>query len=142
MTRIRTWLIRLGANCAGFAATPAAAQALGQAHEPEISLWRVVGAVVFCCLLGAAGALALKYRMRGRAAPARGFDGKALRQLVAGITFRPTAGDTSTRLKVVETVQLGCQVDVSLLDCDGAAVMIVTSPHGAFVVNPKTEAAP
>ena len=38
-------------------------------------------------------------------------------------------------MQVVETVRLTNQVDVSLVECDGDAVMIVTSPHGAFVVN-------
>lgn len=120
----------------GLIATSLAAQTLGQAHEPEISLLRVIGALLFCCLLGAAGALALKYRLRGRPSPGRGLDGKMLSQLVAGLSFRATATDApDARLRVVETVRLGYQVEVSLLECDGGTVVIVTSPQGAFVVN-------
>ncbi len=121
---------------ASLAAIPAAAQTLGQAHEPEISLWRVVGALVFCCLLGAAGALALKYRMQGRPVRGKVLDMKNLGQVAASLGLRARREDgPPARLQVIETVRLSYQVEVSLLECDGVSVMLVTSPHGAFVVN-------
>lgn len=122
-----------------FVALPACAQTLGQASGPDISWWRVIGALVFCCLLGLAGALALKYRMQRQgmtAKPVR-FDPKALSGLLDMFraTPAPETGEAS-RLKVIATVRLSYQVDVSLLESDGKTVMIVTSPQGAFVVNP------
>jgi len=114
----------------------ASAQTLGLASSPEVSWWRVVGALVFCCLLGGAGALALRYRLQGQKAHVRTFDAKTLSQLFTGLNFRRLPADGApARLRLIETVRLSYQVDVSLLECDGVGVMIVTSPHGAFVVD-------
>ena len=118
------------------AGRPAQAQTLGLAHGPEISWWRVVAALVFCCLLGGAGALALRYRLRGRKPDIRLFNAESWRHLIAGLGIKSKATDEApSRLKLLQTVHLSYQVDVSLLECDGAIVMIATSPHGAFVVN-------
>ncbi|TMJ18113.1 MAG: hypothetical protein E6G94_00680, partial [Alphaproteobacteria bacterium] len=48
------------------AASPAAAQTIGQASGgPDISIWRVLGALLFCLLLAAGAAFALRTRLRG-----------------------------------------------------------------------------
>ncbi len=117
-------------------AMPACAQTLGLAHGPEISWWRVVAALVFCCLLGGAGALALRYRLRGQAPNLRLMDAKKWQHLVAALGLKTKGKDSPPpRLQLIETVHLSYQVDVCLLECDGASVMIATSPRGAFVIN-------
>jgi hypothetical protein len=124
----------LAVLAAGMAAMPAYAQTLGLAPSHEVPMWRVVGALLFCCALGAAGAFALKYRMRNAAPMARGTARFDWRQLAGDLRLgpRPAAQDPG-RLKVVETVRLGYQVEVNLLECDGKSIVIVASPHGAFV---------
>ncbi len=138
-------MIRRGLKFSGLAgailvvwttAGPALAQSLGLAHDPDISLWRVAGALLFCCLLGAGGALALKYRLQGKKIPQRSFDTGALGQWLARIgRTSPEPDGSPERLKVIATVRLSYQVDVSLLECDGTPLVIVTSPHGAFIAN-------
>lgn len=147
MTLTATRAIRVGTGAGLLAglAVPACAQALGQAAGPEISWWRVIGALIFCCLLGLAGAFALKYRMRQSGAGLKrpAFDPRAFSGLLD--LFRVKANKVETdegRLKLISTVRLSYQADVSLLECDGKTVMIVTTPQGAFVVNPETPTQP
>jgi len=125
------------AFAASVCALPAHSQTLGLAPSHDVSLWRVVSALLFCCALGAAGAFALKVRMRNRPM-AQGKVSLDWRQLVGNLRLGArAAGEGTGRLKVVETVRLGYQVEVSLLECDGKAMVIVTSPHGAFVADPE-----
>lgn len=136
MTRAVPGLLSAGGLAA--ASLPACAQTLGQAAGPEISWWRIIGAFLFCCLLGIAGAFALKYRMRrqGVAGKPVAFDPRVLSGLFEMFQGKADKGEGEARLKVLSTVRLSYQVDVSLLECDGKTVMIVTSPQGAFVINP------
>jgi|GEM_PF-1953015 len=121
-------------------ALPAAAQTLGLAPRHEMPAWRVLLALLFCCLLGFAGALALRHRLKaGADARMPGLAGQALARILPLFRIKPgTKTDTPSRLQVVETVSLSHQVDVSLLTCDGATILMVTSQQGAFVVNPDT----
>jgi len=121
----------------GALAAPVHAQTLGLAPSHEVSLWRVVGALVFCLILGAAGAFALRFRMRAKASVAPARTVADWRQLVAGLGIgaRPAA-ETAGRLKLVETVRLGYQVEVNLVECDGKPLVIVVSPHGAVITDP------
>ena len=124
---------------------PVYAQTLGQAGGPEISWWRIIGAFLFCCLLGVAGAFALKYRMRrqGVAGKPVAFDPRVLSGLFEMFQGKASkGGGDEARLKVLSTVRLGYQVEVSLLECDGKTVMIATSPQGAFVINPDGSSTP
>ena len=123
---------------------PVCAQSLGLAPRHEISIWRVLLALAFCCLLGFAGALALKYRLKNQTPNIKTFfNGRPLRDLLPAFRWKPKAGEAvPSRLQVVESVSLPNQVDVSLVACDGAVVMIVTSPHGAFIVNPDKPVKP
>lgn len=141
--RRKYWRETLAVLAAGLAGLPARAQTLGLAPAHDISPWRVVGALLFCCVLGAAGALALRYRLRGTAsrpraaARGRGLAAVDWRQAMAGFALKTrTATKEVGRLQVVETVRLGYQVEVNLLECDGKSLVIVTSPQGAFVANP------
>ncbi len=133
-------------SAGGLAVTslPVYAQTLGQAGSPEISWWRIIGAFLFCCLLGVAGAFALRYRMRrqGVAGKPVAFDPRVLTGLFEIFQGKADKGEGEARLKVLSTVRLSYQVDVSLLECDGKTVMIVTSPQGAFVVNPDGSSTP
>ena len=116
------------------AALPAHGQTLGLAPSHDVSVWRVVAALLFCCALGAAGAFALKFRLRNGAPVARGKARLDWRQLVGDLRIGArTGGNEVGRLKLVETVRLGYQVEVNLLECDGKSIVIVASPHGAFV---------
>jgi hypothetical protein len=138
-------LASLLAGVVGVTGGPAFAQTLGQASGPEVSWWRVIGALVFCCLLGVAGALALKYRMRHQAMPGKSvpFDPRVLNGLFQAFRGKSDKNENSdSRLKVVSTVRLSYQVEVSLLEADGKTVMIVTSPQGAFVINPDAPSTP
>lgn len=128
----------LAAIAAGAVALPVQAQTLGLAPSHEVSPWRVVGALLFCCVLGAAGAFALRFRTRGKAAIATGRAMPNWRQLVADfrIGIKPAA-EGAGRLRLVETIRLGYQVEVNLMECDGKTLVIVTSPHGAFVADPN-----
>ncbi len=123
--------------CASAASLPAHAQTLGLAPSHEVSPWRILGALVFCCVLGLAAALALRFRMRGKAAPTQGLKATNWRQFMADFGLgTKTSSAGAGRLRVIETVRLGYQVEVNLLECDGKGIVIVTSPHGAFVANP------
>lgn len=135
-SRPPTYLRMAVAVLAGCAvALPVHAQTLGLAPSHDVSPWRIVGALLFCCALGAAGAFALRYRLRGKtAAPAR--TAPDWRQLIAslGVGAKPAA-EGGGRLRLVETVRLGYQVEVNLMECDGKTMVIVASPHGAFVAD-------
>lgn len=119
-----------GLTAALLTATPALAQTLGHGAGGTIAWWRVFGATGLCLLLGVAGVLALKARRDGLALSWAMFDPRAL-----GARLKAPVDDTR-RLRVVETVRLPHQVEVSLLTCDDESVLIATSPHGAFVVAP------
>ena len=132
-----------GALLVAVAATPACAQKLGLAPAHEVSPWRIVGALLFCCVLGIAGAFALQFRLRGKAPKLQGMKPANWRALLAGFgTAGRSTGAGAGRLRVIETVRLGYQVEVNLLECDGKGIVIVTSPHGAFVANPTAPDAP
>jgi len=119
------------------ASLPAQAQTLGLAPSHEVSPWRIVGALLFCCVLGLAAALALRFRMRGKAMPTQGLKAVNWRQFMAdfGVGTK-TSSAGAGRLRLIETARLGYQVEVNLLECDGKSIVVVTSPHGAFVANP------
>jgi len=116
------------------------AQTLGQAPHHEISAWRVLLALLTCCVLGFAGALALRYRLKtGGHQPASVAGASAMASLAQIFRLKPKAEtNANSRLQLLETVNLSHQVDVSLLSCDGATVLMVTSAQGAFVINPDS----
>jgi hypothetical protein len=101
-------------------AVPALAQTIGQANSPEIAWWRVVASLLLCLALGVAGANALRARFGGQ--------------------LRPVGQRVVRRLRVVENLRIGHQVDVCLVACDEAEFIVAASPHGIAmtpVVSPE-----
>ena len=101
---------------AALVATPGS-HLLGAAPDDDISLWRVIAALVLCLLLAVAAAFVL--RARGGNRPLS----LALRQ---------------RRLLMVETLRLGRNADLCIVRCDGREWLIAVSQNGAAVLgNPE-----
>ncbi len=98
-----------------FAAAPGAsalAQKLGQGGDDDISIWRVVAALLLCMVLAVAGAYVLK--------------SGAVRGLP---TF--SLAKRARRLQLVESLRIGSQVDLCIVTCDGRELLVASSAHGA-----------
>jgi len=113
-------------------AGPTLAQKLGHADNLEISWWRFASALIVCLVLAVLGALALRARLRTGRAVTAGALWPALAGLLAPAAARAAPGPR--RLQLVETLRLGHQVEVCLVECDEEGFLIATSPHGAVVV--------
>lgn len=112
--------------CLCLGAMPAAAQRLGQGGGTEISLWRVMLALIFCVAIGAAAIFLLRRRYRG---------------------VRPLAFRRERRLQLVENMRLSHQVDLCIVSRDGREYLIAASPQGVTLVDagpfdPAAQAAP
>lgn len=94
----------------------AAAQApvLASGSGPDVSLWRVVLAMVLCLVLAGVAAWLLRQRMGG--APAW-----PLRAAPAG------------RLRLIERIVLGPQSSAALIAVDGRELLVVTGPAGTAI---------
>jgi flagellar biogenesis protein FliO len=91
------------------------AQTLGRGAEDDISVWRIVGAFLVCVLLAGAGALVLRHRL--------------------GYAQLPRIlGNQTRRLRIVESLKLGRQITLSIVQCDGRELLLLTSETGAQVV--------
>ncbi|PVM82838.1 flagellar biosynthetic protein FliO [Caulobacter radicis] len=102
------------------ASGPAIAQKLGQATSTgEVSIWRVLGALVLCLTLAVAGAYALRHRLRGSGAP----------------SLAKAFSSADRRLKLVETVRLSHQTDICLMRCDGADFVVAATAHGVVLLS-------
>jgi hypothetical protein len=97
-------------------AQAALAQTLGQGSDPDISLWRVAASLLLCAGLAVAGGVILKARSG---------------QMPA-FRFAPRR---QRRLKLVETLGLGRDTAISIVDCDGREMLVLTSPQGSRVVD-------
>jgi flagellar biogenesis protein FliO len=98
-------------------AAPALAQRLGQGTDgAELPVWRVLGALAFCLALAVAAAILLKRRLGGPARPAFG---------------------RARRLQLVESLRLSHQIDLCVISCDGAELLLAATPHGATLINPS-----
>jgi flagellar biogenesis protein FliO len=95
-------------------AMPAAAQRIGQGAGAEVSMWRVILALLFCLALGAAVVFLLRRRFRGA---------------------RPLSFGREKRLQLVENMRLSHQVDLCIVSRDGHEYLIAASPHGVTVVD-------
>jgi flagellar biogenesis protein FliO len=102
----------VGGSLGLLAAQDAAAQRLGlAANEPEISPWRVLGALLICLLLAAGAAFALRQRLRGGFLP---------------------VGTQSRRLQLADRLKLSHQVDLCLVDCEGRRIIVAVSQQGVI----------
>ena len=90
---------------------PAAAQTLGQGSDVEISVWRIVATLVLCTMLAVGGAFLLKARQGS---------------LPLG-SFLPKQ---NRRLRLVESLRLGPQADLCIVECDGRELLIAASAQG------------
>lgn len=116
MNRQPSWPLTIAALAA---AGPACAQTLGQAAGPDVSWWRVLAALLLCLALGVGGAYALRARMGVGTAP----------QVLWRLGSAP-----AKRLRIIETVRVGQQVEVCLIACDGREHLIAVSPHAIEVL--------
>jgi flagellar biogenesis protein FliO len=118
MTPPRSPLTLIVALAGGLACLPglALAQRLGQGGvETDIAWWRVGGALILCLALAVAAAYALRTRLRGGAAPLLSRDER--------------------RLRLIETLRIGHQVDVCLIACEGRKLLLAASPHGVVLLS-------
>lgn len=83
----------------------------------DVSLWRVMGALIFCLLLAAAGAFALRSR-------------------VASIVPFAAKG---RRLRLIESLRLSHQTDLCLIVVDGRELVIAATPRGATLLLDRGE---
>ncbi len=101
--------------CLLFAAAPATAQRLGGGGALNVSLTRIVMALLLCLMLAALAALALK-RGGGR------ID-------LAGLTRIFAARPSQRRIEVIETRRVSQHADVCLLRCDGREYLLLCAPQ-------------
>jgi hypothetical protein len=94
-------------------AGPALAQTLGPGDGDDISLWRVLAALLLCMVLAIAGAFALKARPG------------------LGRLFSFAVKHGKRRLHLVETLRLNHQIDLCIVDCDGQELLVAASARGA-----------
>jgi len=102
-------------------AFPARAQTLGQGTGPDISILGVLGALVLCLAVAVLAAFVLKARTRGRALSVQTLFGRSRSQ--------------EGRLRVVETLRLGPQVDLCIVECDASEYLIAISGNGASLLS-------
>lgn len=106
------------------AAAPAIARAGrlgGGSGGVDVSLTRIVTALILCLMLAALAALLLKHR-GGR------FDLGALRGFVGQMP------GTARRIDVIETRRISQYADVCLLRCDGRDYLILCAEHQQTVL--------
>jgi hypothetical protein len=105
------------------AAGPVAAQTLGQAPDDTVSFWRVAGSLLFCIGLGIGAVFIM--RSRGGRAPAF-----------------PALVRKDRRLHLIEVLRLNPHVDLCLVSCDDATMLLAASQHGVDVLPYTGLAAP
>ena len=102
------------------------AQQLGQAAEGGVSLWRVVGALMFCLLLALGAAIVLKMRMKGGAAPPF-FKHAVIQRLAA---FK----SPSRRLSHIQSLRVGQNVEICMFTCDDRQFLIAATPASLLLL--------
>lgn len=98
------------------------AQTLGQGSDEAISLWRVLAALLLCLVLAVVGGFALKKRMDG-----------STPTLASLFKRGPSA---RRRLKLVESLRIGPQVELCIVTCDGREFLVATSSQGVQLLHP------
>lgn len=110
---IRTVILAVAMVAVAF---PASAQTLGRATDVDISIWRIVAALLLCIVVAIVGAFALRGRL-------------GYTQLV------PLLVQRKRRLQLVETLRLNPHATLSIVDCDGKELLVLSSEHAATVVD-------
>ncbi|HEY2710706.1 MAG TPA: flagellar biosynthetic protein FliO [Caulobacteraceae bacterium] len=122
MTSARSgWTTLAAIGACGLLPGLAFAQRLGGgAPETTIAWWRVISALVVCLALAIGGAYALRSRMRGAA---------------------PLLPADERRLRLLETMRIGHQVDICLIGCGEHQVLVAASPQGVVLLKSDASAA-
>jgi hypothetical protein len=102
-------------------ASPAAAQALGGAQGPDISVIRVVAALIISLSAALALALWLRGRSLGGARP--------MANPFANLFQR-----RASRIRVIEARRIGQYAEVSLIECDEDEYLILSSANAQQVL--------
>ncbi|HEY5723954.1 MAG TPA: hypothetical protein VIT45_16715 [Allosphingosinicella sp.] len=101
----------------GIPLAPAFAQTLGQGGGTDVSLWRVVGALILCIMLAAGAAFALRGKLGGK---------------LGGMMPIIRGGDR--RLRLVESLRLSHQVDICIVRIDERELILTASVQGANLI--------
>jgi len=107
----------------------ASAQTLGQAQDPHVSYWRVLGATTFCLVLAGAGAITLRWK-----GAHTGEKGLFAHTPWAGALLAKT-GASPRRVKIIETVRPSPTLQICLLQLDGQDYLIASSPQAIVLLN-------
>ena len=111
---------RIGAALALVGVSTPAFAGLGGAPEDGVSLWRVLGALLFCLMLAVAGAFAIRARLGGR---------PLITRLRTG----------ASRLELEESLRVTPQLQVAIIRCDGARILVAATPSGTPALLPLDE---
>ena len=95
-------------------ASPVLAQTLGGAQAPDISMVRVVVALVACISIAAIAALAIRFKMTGR------------------LDLPNLGSGSARRLVLVERLRLSAQHDLCLIAFEEREFIVSVSPAGIF----------
>ena len=88
---------------------------LATGSGPDVAIWRVMLSLLFCLALAGAAIWLLRQRMGGN---------------LPNLFQRPV----QARLRLVERISLGQQVNAALVELDGRELLIVSSPNAVTVV--------
>lgn len=111
---------------ASVTASPVAASAgrLGGGSSPDISLIRILAALVLCALVAFAAVAIMKAR-----------SGQPLRFSIDN--WRSITVAAPRRVEIVETRRLSLHADVCLMRCDGQEYLLACGPGGVVVLDTK-----
>lgn len=94
-----------------FSSGAAVAQRLGQGADDDVSVWRVVAALLLCMVLAVVGAFILK--------------SGGWRGLPAFVSLK-----RGNRLRLVESLRVGNQAELCIVVCDGRELLVSSSAQG------------
>ncbi len=97
-------------------ASAAEGQQLGGAQSVDISLWRVLAALLLCIALVIGAAFALRYRMTGR------------------IDLSLGTMASTKRIVLLERLRLGAQAELCLVTIDGQEWLVTATPTNVQLV--------
>ena len=113
-------LALIGAAGAAAAPAPLLAQQLGGGSSPEVSIVRIVGALIICLLLAFLAIIYLKHRSGGPIAFKLG-------RLVSA----------TSEIEVRETRRLTVQHHLSLVRCSGREFLLLLSPGDSLLLSER-----
>lgn len=100
--------------------TAAQAQRLGGAASPDVSMTRVVLALVVCIIVALLATLLIRNRLGGRA-----------------LSFLPRIASASARIRLIESRRVSPQAEVSLVECDGTQYLLLVAAGGTLLLSER-----